>query len=269
MSFNQIAPFIMILNLKKMKPWATCCLVSGLLALALPAFAQPAKNAKVDASKPIDSDGDGLVDDKDGCPKQKGDTTCLGCPCKPTSIPVVKLPEFVAAAEKTAAPAPKKGKGKGKKRAEAAAPEPTFDENFIKALNEIIALAPEKFIAQHGAEIGKGGTTWEANVSLPEQGRAIIYAKTVPNPSFQAYFAENVKTTKEEADVTFNRLRDMLMESYKDWTMVDKSNKKIAHWLVFTSPNKVEIQLKMQNTPYGSKSDPNKFDILVSIMQQN
>ncbi len=254
----------------------SCLLVGSLLALAVPASAQPnktaSKDAKADASKPADSDGDGVIDDKDGCPKQKGDSTCLGCPCKPTSINLVKLPDYVAPApqpDPNEAPAPKKGKkGKGKKAA-AAPPEPTFDENFVKALNEVIAAAPDKFVAQHGAEIGKTASMWEANIALPEQGRAIINSKTTPNPSFQAYYAENVKITKEEAEVTYDRMKNMLTEAYKDWTIEDKSNKRIAHWLILTSPTKVEIQLKMQNTPYGSKSDPNKFDIMVSVMQKN
>ena len=169
----------MILNLKNVKMLMSCFLVSGLLAIALPGSAQPSKGAPKDAkvdAKPVDSDGDGVIDDKDGCPKQKGDTTCLGCPCKPTSVSLAKFPEFVAPAEKpdpNNAPAPTKGKkGKGKGRKAAAVPEPTFDENFIKALNDLIALAPEKFVAQQGAPIGKTipASMWEANVALPTLG---------------------------------------------------------------------------------------------------
>ncbi len=221
--------------------------------------------AKGTAGANVDSDGDGVMDDKDGCPKVKGDTACMGCPNR-GSVDLVKLPEFVSAPEPVAAAAPAKGKkGKGKPKAAAAYAEPTFDEQFKKSLDDILAAAQGNFIAEKGAVIGKEGSgMFESSLTLPQSAKTDISAKAAPSVH-QSYFAQNAAVTKEAAEVTYLRLESILRDSYKDATFEERPNKRMIKQLIMKTATGEEAQLIWANTNFGSLQDKRKHDIVLKV----
>ena len=229
------------------------------------------RDAKMAAAKGtsganVDTDGDGVMDDKDGCPKVKGDTACMGCPNR-GSVDLVKLPEFVSAPEPVAAAAPPKGKkGKGKPKAAAASyAEPTFDEQFKKSLDDILAASPGNFAAEKGAVIGKEGSgMFESSLTLPQAAKTDISAKSTPSVH-QSYFAQNAAVSKEAAEATYMRLESILRDSYKDATFEERPNKRMIKMLIMKTATGEEAQLIWANTNFGSLQDKRKHDIILKV----